>query len=252
MMNKEEQFLKNRILELANVAYQRNIYTNTDFLNLNELHILHMIQNELPPVDILLTGGNDYAERKIACFSPLDIYYEQSIPIRLIKIAPINFQYAEKLSHRDYLGAILNLGISRSKIGDIFIKDQIAYLYCMEDIAPYIQEQLTKIRHTLIQTEPLDLQQIDIHPNLIEKRGTIGNVRLDSLIATAFGTSRNSIISFIEDGKVFVNGKMITSNGYTPSEGDIISVRGKGRFVFQQLLGVTKKGRNLVSVLLYQ
>lgn len=250
-MNKEEHFLRNRIIELANISYTRNIYTNTDFLNLNELNILHTVKKELPPVNIVLTGGNDYAERKIAIFSPTDIYYQQAIPISLIKIAPINSQFAEKLSHRDYLGAILNLGINRSKIGDIFIKNDISYLYCMEDICPYILENLSKIRHTLIRTEQVENEQIDIQPTFIDKVGTIGNIRLDSLISTAFGTSRNSIISFIEDGKVFVNGKLVTSNGYSPNEGDIISVRGKGRFIYEKMLGVTKKGRNLVSIKLY-
>ncbi len=252
MMNKEEHFLKNRIIELANNAYTRNIYTNTDFLNLNEINILHTIKNELPPVNVQLIGGNDYAERKIAIFSPVDIYYEQTVPICLIKIAPIKTQFAETLSHRDYLGAILNLGINRSKIGDIFIKDKIAYLYCMEDISSYILENLSKIRHTMIRTEEISETLTDIQPTLVEKKGTIGNVRLDSLISTAFGTSRNSILSFIEEGKVFVNGKMITSNGYAPKENDIISVRGKGRFIYYRLLGVTKKGRNLVSIKLYQ
>ena len=251
-MNKEEHFLRNRFLELANNAYSRNIYTNTDFLNLNEQNILHQMKQEFPSVHITLTGGNDFAERKIAIFSPPEIYYELSVPIVMLEIAPINSQFAEKLTHRDYLGAILNLGIQRSKIGDLMLFENKTILFCMEDIASYIQQQLFRIRHTQVQIRQIldDFQQF--RPALVEKRGTISNVRLDSLIALAFGTSRSSIITFIQSGKVFVNGKLITSNGYTPKEKDIISVRGKGRFQFGSVLGQTKKGRNLVSIYLYQ
>ena len=73
--------------------------------------------------------------------------------------------------------------------------------------------------------------------------GTCASVRLDSLIGLAFQTSRSSMVSFIESGLVFVNGKLITSNGYEPKEGDIISVRGKGRFIYDGVSRQTKKGR---------
>ena len=134
-MDKEESFLKNRFSDLANSSYNRNIYTYTDFLNLNEISILNSYKNQLPPVNVELAGGNDYAERRITVFSPVDIYYTQDLPIKLIEIAPINSHYADKLSHRDVLGAILNLGIVRNKIGDIFLKDNQAYVYCMDDIS---------------------------------------------------------------------------------------------------------------------
>lgn len=249
-MNKEEHFLKNRFLELANTAYERNIYAYTDFLNINEINILKSFLNELPPVHLTLSGGNPYAERQIAIFSPKDIYYTENPPITTIEIAPINSKYADHLSHRDFLGAILNLGITRNKIGDIFIRDNFAYVYCIEDISSYIIENLKKIRHTLVKCCIYD-NSVVILPELKEITGTIANIRLDSLIATAFDSSRSSIISFIEGGKVFVNGKLVTSNGYTVKEKDIISVRGKGRFVYNGVKGTTKKGRNIVSIRLY-
>lgn len=82
--------------------------------------------------------------------------------------------------------------------------------------------------------------------------GTCSSVRLDALIALAFQASRSSMVSFIENGQVFVNGKLITSNGYEPKEGDIISVRGKGRFIFDGVSRQTKKGRNSVKLRRYQ
>lgn len=250
-MNKEESYIKNRILELANISYMKNICTYSDFLNLNEINIFNTITSLLPPVDYELTGGNIYAERKILVFKPKDICYQEVLPISVIKVAPTNSKYADNLSHRDFLGAILNLGIDRSKIGDIFVIENIAYIYVINKIAEFVVTNLYKVKHTNITCSIMDQGIEGIQPNLIEITGTISNIRLDSLIALAFKQSRNSIISYIEQKKVFVNGKLITSNGYAIKDNDIISVRGLGRFIFNKKLSITKKGKNLVSVYLY-
>lgn len=88
-------------------------------------------------------------------------------------------------------------------------------------------------------------------PKLSPVFGTCSSIRLDALIAIAFQSSRSSMVSFIESGQVFVNGKLVTSNGYEPLEGDIISVRGKGRFRFDGIQGKTKKGRTSVTLMRY-
>lgn len=124
--------------------------------------------------------------------------------------------------------------------------------YCKEDIADYIIDNLFKIKHTQIKINLSDSTDLEIVPNLREVMGTISNVRLDSLIATAFKATRNSIIPLIEEKKVFINGKSTTSNGATVKEGDIVSVRGKGRFIYDGVLKETKKGRNLIKIRVYE
>ena len=88
-------------------------------------------------------------------------------------------------------------------------------------------------------------------PNIKEVRGTVSSLRLDSLLSLAFSASRSKLVAYIENGKVFVNGKLITSNGYQIKEDDIISVRGLGRFQFKETLSQTKKGRYYVTLHLY-
>lgn len=251
-MNKEELFLINRLKDLANIAYEKNIYTYSDFLNINELSILNQIKETLPPVTLSITGGNNYAERKIAVFSPEEIYYQETIPIAVLSITPLNSKFAQPLTHRDFLGAILNLGIKRNKIGDIFVKENHAYIYCKEDISKYIIDNLFKIKRTTVSVQMSQNETLNVTPNFKEITGTISNIRLDSLIATAFQTARNSIINYIHEGKVFINGKLTTSNGAAVKAGDIISVRGKGRFVFEGVIKETKKGRNLIKINIYQ
>ena len=98
----------------------------------------------------------------------------------------------------------------------------------------------------------LEYTDIEVLPNFKEITGTISNVRLDSIIATALNSTRSSILSYIEERKVFINGKLTVSNGAGVKNGDIISVRGKGRFIFDGVIKETKKGRNLIKLRLYQ
>ena len=143
------------------------------------------------------------------------------------------------------------MGIDRSKIGDIFIGENVAYIYVITGISDYIINNFTKVKHTLISCKIAYDEIENVRPNLKEIKGTIGNIRLDSIISLAFNKSRSSIVSYIEEKKVFVNGKIITSNGYSIKENDIISVRGLGRVIYNRQISVTKKGKNLVSVSIY-
>lgn len=112
-------------------------------------------------------------------------------------------------------------------------------------------KNLCRVRHTTVTVSKVENPEELPGPGFAAVSGTCTSVRLDALIAIAFQASRSSMVSYIEGGQVFVNGKLITSNGYEPKEGDIISVRGKGRFIFEKISGKTKKGRTGVSLLKY-
>ena len=113
-------------------------------------------------------------------------------------------------------------------------------------------ENLIRVKHTTVLVSRVEQAEEIPEPEFEMIIGTCASVRLDALIGLAFQTSRSSMVSFIESGLVFVNGKLITSNGYEPKEGDIISVRGKGRFRFDAISGHTKKGKTSVKLLRYQ
>lgn len=169
-------------------------------------------------------------------------------PIVCLQIRPLNLKFAEKLSHRDYLGAILNLGIDRSVTGDILIDEECAYLFCMQKIADFLCDNLTRIRHTTVLCQVFEGERKEIPLRTEKIEGTVASVRLDTLLALAWKTSRSSLVGMIEDGRVFVNGKCITSNGYHVKKNDLISARGMGRFVYEGMLSQTKKGRYLVKL----
>ena len=115
-MQKEEFMLQKRLIELSKTAYRRGIVTYSDFLNLNELNILHTTPRSEFDTPYETYGGYNDSERQMAAFLPDALYYTHFYPIQILTIEPLQKKFAESLTHRDYLGAVLNLGIERSII----------------------------------------------------------------------------------------------------------------------------------------
>lgn len=264
-MTREEELFQKRLLDLADMAWQRSIVTYTDFLNLNEQNIYHDSLQKLSFIQSESFGGYESAERQMVAFIPDALSHDRgyfsddanpgqptcAFPIACIKISPLNAKFSDKLTHRDYLGSLMNLGIDRSKTGDIVIREQDAWLFCQEKIADYLASELTRVRHTTVNCRICSLSEVHYEPSLQELTGTVASVRLDALLSLAFHTSRSSLTGLIEGGKTFVNGRLITSNGYHVKDGDIISVRGYGRFRYEGIVSATKKGRYLVRIQKY-
>ena len=172
-MNKEEQMLQKRLLELSSIAYQRDIVTFSDFLNLNELHILQSIpKNELSS-RYELFGGYEYAERQMVAFLPDALCYEYEYPIEVLRVSAVHKKYAESLTHRDYLGALLNLGIERSKIGDLAVTDDACLIFCHADMSDFICKEFTRVRHTLVSVERMQLSEFHYVPERTEIKGNV-------------------------------------------------------------------------------
>ena len=238
---KEVHLLERRLIDLSRVAYQRDIITFTDFLNLNEQNILHTLPKDSLYTGYILFGGYASAERQMAAFIPeaLSLRYgkknllpeELGYPFQAVEICPRNIRFAEDLTHRDFLGAVLNLGIERSRTGDILL-----------------EEHRANVRHTPVKCRLTELEGVEYVPRTEAVRGTVSSVRLDSLLPLAFSSSRSRLSGLIEGAKVFVNGKLITSNGYQVKENDLISVRGMGKFRYIGTGGKTKKNHLSVEI----
>lgn len=251
-MEKEEQLFRKRIQELAETCFTRDIPVSTDFLNLNEQTIFQSISGTLPPVRFVLSGGSSASERKVVCFLPS---YEEELtelPYDCIRIAPVSPKFAETLSHRDFLGAIMNLGIERSMIGDIILKDEDAYAFVLKKMSRYLTENLVTVRHTPVKASVCEESGDFLKPDFEEISGTVSSIRLDSIVALCGRLSRTKASAYIEGEKVFINGQLVTSPSRTLKEGDILSVRGIGKFLFSQAGGQTKKGRTIVTLLKYK
>lgn len=253
-MNKEEQLVRRRLMDLANTSYYKGICVFSDFLNLNEQSLFLSIKSELPAIQYFFFGGYPDAERKMICFCGDDRIAKQNgsaFPISCIRIKPKNKKFSDSLTHRDFLGAVLNLGIDRSKVGDILIEKNEGYLFCISSIGAFITDQLIKVKHTMIDASVMDQKDFHYEPKLKELVGTVSSIRLDSILSVAFKSSRSSLSGLIEGGKVYVNSREVLSNSYALKENDVISVRGYGKFIYVGTSYQTKKGRYSVKVLLY-
>lgn len=253
-MLKEEQLLNKRLIELSRTAYHRDIITYSDFLNLNELNILHSLPKDQLYTSYITFGGYDLAERQMAAFLPDALYLrgtsarDYDFPFHALSIEPLHDKYAEELTHRDYLGAILNLGIDRSKLGDIIVEGKQAVIFIHASLNDFLMEELTRVRHTSVLLKEIRLEDYHYTPRYEEIKGTVASVRLDSLLSLAFSASRTKLTGLIEGAKVFVNGRLMTTNSYQVNEGDVISVRGMGKFRYQGTLSRTKKNRIFVVI----
>lgn len=251
-MDKEETILKNRFLELSALSYQRNIVVFSDFLGLNELNILHCVPKNSFLSRYETFGGYETAERRMAAFFPSPLYYEYQYPIRTLKISSCgNPKFSESLCHRDYLGAVLNLGIDRRKLGDILINEGAAYLFAAEEIASYIKEQLSFVKRTKVSADFSETYKALQGAKKQRLEGTVASVRLDAILSLGFSLSRSRLASLIESGRVFVNGKLTAVKGHTLKKGDVISVRGMGKLSYEGVLSQTRKGRYIVAAYKY-
>ncbi len=242
----DKEFLKKRLADLSRRAYNSGSYSFTDFLSPSDAALA--FDADVPNM-IKLWGGAEGCERVMVRFGdPDELGYEPGFPIKVLKFTPVNPKFAEDLSHRDYLGTLMNSGIERDTIGDIVIQGGVAYIFVADRISDYIRENVTCIRHTNIKCEVYDNADIKIRQNLEEVRLIIPSHRLDAMIARLFNLSRNTAATLFAENKVMINGQVCVSGKTSLSEGDVIAVRGHGKFVFTGKDGETRKGNMIVIV----
>lgn len=248
----EIDLLKRKILDTASQAFHHNIYTYTNFLSISDLSVVFSIKKELSFVEYDIYGGNPICERQLIRFgSPAEYGYDAGYPITTLKISPLSVKYAEKLEHRDYLGALMNLGIERELIGDIIIKDTDAYIFCISHIADYICDNLDTIRHTHIKCTVCDEDVPALKPELEEIRLIAASVRIDAVVASITKLSRANSNELFSSKKIFVNGQCMENKSMHLKPNDILVIRGTGKFIYIGDEGETRKGRTYLTLKKY-
>lgn len=242
-MNEQELF-KKRINELANRSFQRGYTTYSNFLNMDEI-------STLLSCDIVcnykLFGGYENAERCVCAFGGDELF-----PITCIEIKPSQQKFADKLTHRDFLGSLMNLGIEREMLGDIRIKDNIGYLFCLDKISNYIVDSLDRIKHTTVKCK--EIYEIPDFLNELPEAEEIivSSIRVDTVVAKVLNMSRNAVSQLVNQQKIFINSKVIYKDSILLKENDIVSVRGFGKFIYVEPVNETKKHKIVVSVRIYK
>ena len=246
-MEEDIRQLQKRFEELAARANGRGRYAYTQFLTLAEQDVLQKMSRQLDAPFVWM-GGYEAAERRLACFGrEEDLGYPPESPVCCLSIAPASKKFAGDLGHRDFLGSLMALGIKRQLLGDIQIVNGVGYLFCLEEIAPYLCENLISVGRTTVRCEGCEPPgQLSQPPEPTEV--VVASERLDALIAAVWKLSRNQAQELLERGMVFIDGRLVESPSHTLREGDMVSVRHQGRFRYEGTLRETKKGRLRVCV----
>lgn len=251
-MNTEETYFTKRLEELAKKSYQNNQYTFTGFLGLSELDLYYKIEREISYVPTTFFGGTKDCERVMLRFGSEELCgYEEPFPIVCVEIKPLVEKFGELLNHRDYLGALMNLGIERSTLGDIIIVEKTAYLFVSEKMSDYIIENLDQVRHTHVSCKVTENVPESTIINLKRESILVNSERIDLVIAKLYNISRSASIELFRAKKVFINGRCCENNSATLKKTDKISVRGYGKFIYQGEQYETKKGKLSVDVEVY-
>lgn len=239
----EEKLFCARMKDLARSAEKGKICFS-DFLTPAERSWLLCMKELQGMCRIDFIGGYDEAERVRAKFSPADFDYETEVPIKSVKIRCRMGEF----THRDVLGSVLGLGITRGKVGDILIADNECIVICESGIADYIVDNLERVGRLGVKVEICE----NIEVPTIEKERisvSVASLRLDSIVSEGFSISRTKASEMIREGLCFVNWIKTESPSQSIKIGDVITLRGKGRVTLSGIGGQSRKGKTFIELL---
>ncbi len=245
--NTEGEHTAVKLVDFAMQAVKNRKYKLSGFLTPFEQDMAGTIANSLGDLQVDFDGGFIGAERQRAAFCHEEFAGTPNFEIAVIK-AEWNGEFA-RLSHGDVLGAIMSLGVDREIIGDIIATKNFARIIVDKKLADYFIMNLTRIGNTAVKTTLDELENIEPKEERIKEiKATVASLRADSIAAAGFGMSRSKAADDIAAEKVKLNWQTVKNSSQTIKQGDILSMRGRGRLEVTEIRGQTKKGR--ISVIL--
>lgn len=252
--NQEDKLLLAKVMDRLEFSKARNKIENTDFLNLYEQDLVDKFLKKIKFTNYYFFGGTGEAERKILILYPEKLTEEMARKnhakmISVIKIK-LPIELNDEFDHRRYLGAIMKLGIEREKIGDISVKSRGAEIMVKNEVQEFLVQNLsslTRFSSAEIMVENIENMQ-EIEAQKMEITEIVASLRLDNIVASLARTSRNKAVEILEQERVFLNFKNETKASKQVKVGDIITIRGKGRFEFKEISGNTRKGRFVIKI----
>ncbi|SDB87767.1 RNA-binding protein YlmH, contains S4-like domain [Pelagirhabdus alkalitolerans] len=240
---REEQPFIDQILNWKDQVEEQYVTRFTDFLDPREQHIFKSIIGNDESFVLSFSGGVEESERKQAMLAPFYVNAsEETFPMTVMQAT-----FATKfitIEHRDVLGSVLSLGLTRKKIGDIVVdqNDGVIQLVVSEDVGDFILMQLTSIKKATVRFK--EVEPHEYYPLQNEWKShetTVSSMRLDVLVKHFYSLSRNQALDVIKKGRVKVNFKQVEDPAFIVAQGDLLSFRGKGRSQLDTILKETKK-----------
>ncbi len=250
----EDKMCLSQVLDKIEFCKAREKLEYTDFLDMYQVSLVENFLKKVYFKNYQLFGGYGESERKILIIYP-EKYNEKMIEKnyhKMLKVVRIDLPEEEqgKYSHRNYLGGIVKLGLKREKVGDILVSDEGADIVVVQDFAEILKKELPSL--TRFENSKISIEEIS---NIRKKEIKIEEVsiivpslRLDNIVSDLAKTSRSKAAQIISQERVFVNGQNETKLSKQLKLDDVITIRGKGRFVIKEFTGTTRSGRTVIKV----
>ncbi len=248
--DEDTRLLLARALDKLDMAQRRGIPAHTQFLSPAQRVAVENLINASGHPRHLFAGGYENAERTICVFLP-DWLEVEDWPSGDHPLAATQFTASAgaKLTHRDWLGSLMGLGLTREKIGDLLVEENRCQVISLAETADILRSQLEKVGRYPVSASPITLENLT-PPTLTVKtiRDTFATLRLDAVTASAFSIPRSKASALISSGRVSLNHLECTKPDRQVNEGDIITCRGSGKCIVKQITGQSKKGRIMAEL----
>ena len=250
----EDKMCLSQILDKIEITKKTNKIEYTDFLDMYQVALVQNFLRKMQITNYKLYGGYEEAERKIAIIYPED-YTESMLQknySKMLNVIRIQLPEEEngKYTHRNYLGGIVKLGLKREKVGDILVSDEGADIITIEDFSNILKEQLPSLtRFENSKIEIVELEQLKKKEIKVEEvKIIVPSLRMDNIVSDLSRTSRSKAAQIINQERVFINGQVETKLSKQLKLNDVITIRGKGRFIIKEFSGTTRSGRLVVVI----
>lgn len=254
MKEKDDKILLAQVSDKIEMCENKNKIEYTNFLDLAQTELVQNYIDKLKIENYISYGGYEQSERKLFVIYPEKFnstVVEKNL-VSIVKIVRIQLpdELKGKYAHRDYLGAVIKLGVKREKVGDIIVDNDGADIIVEKDISKFLLENLsglTRFSKSKITIEKIDnLRTVEVRRE--EREIIVSSLRLDNVVSELARCSRNKALDIINMERVFVNFQCETKKTKQIKTGDMVTIRGKGRFYIKELVGQTKSGRVIVKI----
>lgn len=246
--SEEERLLLVRVCDRIERAQRRDQPVSTFFLTPRERALAAQL---LPQANFF--GGTEGAERTVAYYLPDYISPEDWLSEGVLACLRASFFEKNALTHRDMLGALMGAGVRRDAIGDIYVTEDHCDFFVLDELAQYLLDNLTSAGRAALKVRRLPLSEVKKPPErLRELRVTVSSLRLDGVLSAAFHVSRTDAAQAVNAGRVTLNGAVCVKPDKQLAPQDILALRGKGKLRILSLGGETKKGRQALTVGIYE
>ncbi|MEI6286420.1 MAG: YlmH/Sll1252 family protein [Bacillota bacterium] len=243
-----------RLCDLAEAAIKLRRFRISEFLDPAAMEIAETVAAHYDKISLRADGGYQGAERERAIFSHVDFAAADMVDTEIVAIGIKWDKRHYSLNHRDVLGGLLALGMKREMMGDIVVPagDYQAIVFFEKNIAKFTLLQAERIGGAVVELSQVEnTDSLQKEERVKDIRATVASLRLDILAAAGFGLSRTKMAEEIEAQRVKVNWKENDSPAAHLKQGDIVSMRGRGRMEVVTVGGQTKKGRTVVELKRY-